>query len=208
MTPQARIKTGDKKVLIYDCAKVLFSAKGFKETSVPDITKAAGIAAGTFYLYFHSKEDLFMTLYFDENKKLKKEILEDFDPNEEPFISIKKLIQQNMEGMAANPILREWYNREVFTKIEEKFREQNGLARVSFLYDSFLEIVEDWQAMGKLRDDIDSGMIMALFTAVITIDTHKDEIGLQYFPKIQEYLTQFIFTGLAPVLKTRDVSKE
>lgn len=198
MAPQGRQKTGDKKKLIHDCAKNLFSANGFKETNVPDITRDAGIAAGTFYLYYPSKENLFMEIYLEENEKLKRMILEEFNPNEDPLTSILELMQKNTEGMATNPILHEWYNKEVFSKIEESFRKENGLENVNFMYDSFLEIVAKWQADGKLRVDIDTEMIMALFAVVATIDTHKDEIGLKYFPKIQDYLTEFIFKGLTP----------
>lgn len=201
MTPQGRQKTGDKKRLIYDNAKELFSANGFKETNVPDITRAAGIAAGTFYLYYPSKENLFMEIYMNENKILKQAILEDFDEDEDPMNSIQNLIQRNLEGMAANPILREWYNKDVFAKIEEKFREENGVEAVDFMYDSFLELVAKWQAEGKIRADIDKEMVMALFGAVIAIDTHKEEIGVQYFPEILSYLTEFIMTGLKPSAK-------
>jgi hypothetical protein len=101
-----------------------------------------------------------------------------------------------MAGMAANPILREWYNKDVFRKIEEKYREKSGLERVDFLYASFLEIIRKWQVQGKMRADIAAEMIMALFSAVIVIDLHKDEIGFQYFPQIQMHLTDFIMQGL------------
>ena len=47
-----------------------------------------------------------------------------------------------------------------------------------------------------MRDDIDSELIMAIFTALIVIDTHKEEIGLQYFPQILDYLTEFTMRGL------------
>jgi AcrR family transcriptional regulator len=39
-------------------AKKVFAAKGFAGTAVSDIVKAAGVAQGTFYLYFDSKEDV------------------------------------------------------------------------------------------------------------------------------------------------------
>jgi hypothetical protein len=35
-----------------------------------------------------------------------------------------------------------------------------------------------------------------MFMAIINIDTHKDEIGLQYFPQLQEYLTELVLKGL------------
>jgi AcrR family transcriptional regulator len=157
----------------------------------------AGIAAGTFYLYYPSKEKLFMDIFLEENIKLKKSILEVVDPNGDPLRVIQELMQRNIEGITANPILREWYNKDVFARIEEKYRQENGLEHVDFMYDSYKEIVKKWQAGGKLRNDIDGDMIMAIFAAVINIDTHKEEIGLQYFPKIQDYLTEFIMDGLA-----------
>lgn len=64
----------DKKTKIYDCGKEIFSNKGFKDTNVSDITKKAGIAIGTFYNYYPSKEKLFMDIFLEENAKLKKTV--------------------------------------------------------------------------------------------------------------------------------------
>ena len=46
------------------------------------------------------------------------------------------------------------------------------------------------------RQDLDSEMIMMIFAAIVNIDTHKDEIGLQYFPELLEILTEFVMKGL------------
>ncbi|MDD4074567.1 MAG: TetR/AcrR family transcriptional regulator [Eubacteriales bacterium] len=43
---------------ILDAANALFSQKGFDDTSVNDILGAIGIAKGTFYYYFKSKEEV------------------------------------------------------------------------------------------------------------------------------------------------------
>lgn len=64
----------DKKTKIYECAKELFSNKGFKDTNVSGITKMAGIAVGSFYNYYPSKEKLFMDIFLEENEKLKKAV--------------------------------------------------------------------------------------------------------------------------------------
>lgn len=58
----------DKKALIYDCAKKLFSAKGFKDTNILEITKKAGMAVGTFYNYYPSKEKLSMDVFLEEQE--------------------------------------------------------------------------------------------------------------------------------------------
>ena len=186
----------DKKTDIFQCAKELFSVNGFKETNVADITKLAGIAVGTFYNYYPSKEKLFLEIYMKENVKLKKDIMESVDINEEPLLLMKEVIRLNFEGMSSNPILREWYNRDVFNKIEQLFRAENGMDAVSFLYGSFFELVQKWQTEGKMRKDLDPEFIMAVFGAVINIDMHKDEIGLKYFPEIMDYISEFVMKGL------------
>lgn len=48
----------DKKNRLMTTAIELFGTKGYNKTSISDIAKKAGVAKGTFYLYFKSKEDL------------------------------------------------------------------------------------------------------------------------------------------------------
>ena len=191
----------DRKADIFDCGKELFSSKGFKDTNVSDITKMAGIGVGTFYNYYSSKEKLFMEIFLEENVKLKESIIGSIDLDGKPLKVVKELMFLNVSGMNSNPILREWYNRDVFSKIEQKYREENGIKRVDFLYNSFLELVKKWQVEGKMRDDIDSELIMGIFSALINIDTHKEEIGIEYFPQILDYLAEFVMKGLADLHK-------
>jgi AcrR family transcriptional regulator len=47
---------------ILDCAQNLFARQGFDGTSTRDIARAAGIAAGTLFNYFPTKEAIAMTL--------------------------------------------------------------------------------------------------------------------------------------------------
>lgn len=186
----------DKKKDIFNCGKELFSSKGFKKTNVSDITKVVGIGVGTFYNYFPSKEALFLEIFLEENIKLKKSIMEAIDLNDAPLELLKKLIALNINGMNSNPILKEWYNKDVFGKLEQQYREENGVNKVDFLYGSFVGLFQQWQTEGKIRSDIDIELIMAFFTAIINIDTHKEEIGLQYFPQILEYMAEFVMNGL------------
>jgi len=186
----------DKKAEIYRCGKELFIEKGFKDTGVADIMQRAGFAVGTFYRYYPSKDHLFMEIYNQENVALKRAILDSADPRDDPLTLIREMMRRNVQGMQANPILKEWFNREVFHKIEQRFRETNAIEHVDFFYDCFIEVVRNWQREGRMRRDIDAEMIMAIFTAFINIDLHKDEIGIQYFPELMEHLGDFIMKGL------------
>lgn len=186
----------DKKQQLYSLAKTMFSEKGFKNTSILAITKAADMAVGTFYLYYSSKEQLFMEIFKDENTRLKKSFLETLDLGQSPKEIIAQMLRLNQEGLQASPILREWYTSEEFRKIERTYREEHAIDSLDFLYDTFNMLVQRWQAEGNMRSDIDSQMIMKIFEAIINIDTHKDEIGLEYFPDLLHILTDLVLTGL------------
>jgi AcrR family transcriptional regulator len=186
----------DKKAALYDCARELFASKGFKDTNVADITKKAGFSVGTFYNYYASKDKLFVEIMERETEQMMQRILGKLDMNDDPVRLIKQLLALNMEGMLANPILRQWYNPEVSGKIERLYRDEDALQNLDFLYRDFLKLVRQWQQQGRMRADIESDMIMALFGAIIRIGYHKEEIGLQYFPALQDYLTDFVLKGL------------
>lgn len=186
----------DKKDRLYACGKVMFCSKGFKKTNVSEITRAAGMATGTFYNYYSSKDKLFMDIYIDENARLKKSIIESLDLTVAPGVVIKEMMSKNLQGMMENPILQHWYDKEVFQKIEQCWREESGLDQLDFMYEGFFDIVKNWQNEGRMRNDISPEMIMAIFGALVNVDTHKEEIGVKYFPEVLEYLTEFTLKGL------------
>ena len=49
---------GERRSELIDTARELFLTKGYEHTSVSDIVKTIGVAQGTFYYYFDSKEDV------------------------------------------------------------------------------------------------------------------------------------------------------
>ncbi|MGE5148294.1 MAG: TetR/AcrR family transcriptional regulator [Candidatus Eiseniibacteriota bacterium] len=56
---------------ILDAAELEFGARGFHDASIASITANAGVAQGTFYIYFDSKERLFRELVADLGQRLR-----------------------------------------------------------------------------------------------------------------------------------------
>jgi AcrR family transcriptional regulator len=54
--------TEQRRAEILQAAMELFSSKGFNETTMEEVATAAGVAKGTVYLYFQSKEHLLLAL--------------------------------------------------------------------------------------------------------------------------------------------------
>ncbi len=53
----------DKYQQILEAAIELFSENGMENTSIQEIAELAGVAKGTIYLYFKSKDDLMEQVY-------------------------------------------------------------------------------------------------------------------------------------------------
>jgi len=58
-TRRARQRRTVRRQQIMDAALDVFASKGYHATAVSDVQRAAGVARGTFYLYFESKHALF-----------------------------------------------------------------------------------------------------------------------------------------------------
>lgn len=57
---------------VLDAAEEVFGTRGYEAASIVDITRTAGIAQGTFYLYFPSKKAVFAELVAELGAKLRR----------------------------------------------------------------------------------------------------------------------------------------
>lgn len=62
MARRQRERTERTRRALLSAARSLFAEQGYGKTTVADITRAAGRAHGTFYLYFDNKRDVFSAL--------------------------------------------------------------------------------------------------------------------------------------------------
>ncbi len=107
-----------KRLSILDSAYELFISKSFKNTSIDDVVKKAGIAKGTFYLYFRDKHDLMERLVIRKSMQV---ILSAFDRlKEEQEKCAMNFTQQTMFLMGKIiDCLEE--NREILTLVGKRF---------------------------------------------------------------------------------------
>src|SRR5688500_618113 len=58
-----RADRGDKRDVLLRAAIETFAARGYFNAQVADVARAAGVAAGTVYLYFRSKDELLVSIF-------------------------------------------------------------------------------------------------------------------------------------------------
>lgn len=182
------------KQLIIRTAREFFAQKGFKKTQVSNITKKAGIATGTFYNYFTSKEELFLIIFTEENNNLKKSLINEVDLTGEPVEVIKELFFKFIKGMQSNSILREFFNQNTFTKIEKKTNFSADEYEVA--YKLFVPLIEKWQEEGKIIKKKPE-YIMAFFNSLFYVFLHQEDIGKVYFPELINDFIEYVVQGLS-----------
>jgi AcrR family transcriptional regulator len=92
-------------------AKRIFARKGYHRTNVADIISRAGIARGTFYLYFQNKKDLFEELLQQVVSELSKRILrlkvggDESDPVEQLRANLRRVVSYLLSERELTDIL-------------------------------------------------------------------------------------------------------
>jgi AcrR family transcriptional regulator len=66
----------DTRRRLLDAAERVFGELGYHDASVVKVAEAAGVAAGTFYLYFDSKKSIFDELVRDLNRRVRRAMKE------------------------------------------------------------------------------------------------------------------------------------
>ncbi|VDG20457.1 hypothetical protein [Lactobacillus allii] [Lactiplantibacillus mudanjiangensis] len=119
----------------------LLAEKGYQAMSIVDITKASGIAKGTFYNYFETKEDLLLALSKKHLKPLMTSIpdLAVADPQtsiQTYLVHYLQVVVDSGEQMA-----RQWIRFVVDPKNHQKWE---------FDLDALAELIQQLVTMGKL----------------------------------------------------------
>jgi AcrR family transcriptional regulator len=69
-SPSRKVATEQRRCAILQAARTVFASQGYANTIVDDIATEAGIAKGTLYLYFPSKEQIYLAALLEEARQL------------------------------------------------------------------------------------------------------------------------------------------
>jgi AcrR family transcriptional regulator len=92
----------DKRLKIIRAARELFSEKDFHDATVEEVAELAGVGKGTVYLYFPSKETLFVEVIRDGIFELEREVEGSLRGITDPSEKITKIVEINLEFLERN----------------------------------------------------------------------------------------------------------
>lgn len=181
---------------LMDEGKQLFSRFGLKKTSVGELAKAAGIAPGSFYTFFDSKETLFFEIMEKEEEKIRSRFIQlDFTREADVKESMKKFLFQMLSMVEENELLRQLLLDKNYDALLRKLPPQKFEEHLHKDSDSIGVILSKWKEI-RVAQGIEAEALAGLFRALFTISLHKQEVGEEIYPKTMELLVDLIVEGL------------
>ena len=97
----------DKPQQIIEAAVRVFARKGYYNSRVSDIAREAGIAAGTIYLYFKTKDDILVTLFRDKMAEFVDSLRKAIADEPEAASKVRTLVRLHFGLLEEDPELAE-----------------------------------------------------------------------------------------------------
>jgi AcrR family transcriptional regulator len=99
----ARPKSEDKRIAILDAASRLFAERGLAAAPTSEISKRAGVAEGTLFTYFRTKDHLINALYREIKLELADAMMSDFPRNKSVRTRLQHVWNRYVNWGIANP---------------------------------------------------------------------------------------------------------
>jgi len=97
----------EKPQQIIEAAVRVFARKGYFNARVSDIAREAGIAAGTIYLYFDTKEEILITLFRDKMAGFVETVRQAIAEEHDAVAKLRRLVRLHFQILEENPELAE-----------------------------------------------------------------------------------------------------
>ncbi len=162
---EERLPKGDKADRILEAALNVFSAKGFQNATIQEISKSATVSEGTIYEYFNNKENLLFSILerqFHNNLNLLDELFE----VKTPLRKLKRFMRYHFTVYLTQPafvkvfLLDAIYNSGFYTS--------NAYKPFQQYIESIDEILDEGKEDGSIRSEINNRVFRNLFMGIFS----------------------------------------
>jgi len=189
---------------LVDAARRTFGEKGFKATTVSEIVKEAGVAQGTFYLYFDSKEEVLEAL----GESIAEEILDVIKARvDDTTMSAPEKIRVIFDFSGDVPGVDGKLVSEFHTEPYRHYHDQLAGHMVTLMVPLLAEVIEQGVSEGVFH--VRNAELSALF--IIAPGLHNsalDEGRSHDFEQYEEAYAEFVFQTLGYEESVRPANME
>ncbi|MEP7147348.1 MAG: TetR/AcrR family transcriptional regulator [Acidobacteriota bacterium] len=142
----------DKREAILRAATSVFAEKGFFNSKVADIAKAAGVADGTVYLYFKNKDDVLHSIFDRAMGEFIADGRRELATLDKPEDKLRRIAELHLERLGADRNMAIVFQVELRGSI--KFMQEFSAAGFSEYLDIIRATIDEGQNRGVFRSDL------------------------------------------------------
>jgi TetR/AcrR family fatty acid metabolism transcriptional regulator len=137
---------------ILEAAIKIFARQGFRQSTVSQIAREAGVADGTIYLYFKNKDDILVHFFGVKARQVFDRFREAVARGADSLEKLRNLIRVHLSEFQDDPDMAIVYHVE--THQISRLAEDQIRAMGKMYHDIISDIVEEGQQAGLIRRDI------------------------------------------------------
>jgi TetR/AcrR family fatty acid metabolism transcriptional regulator len=142
----------EKPQQIIEAAIRVFARSGYYNSRVSDIAREAGIASGTIYLYFKTKDEILVTLFREKMAAFVGQLRAAIAREPDAEAKIRRLVALHFEVLERNPALAEVVQVEL--RQGHKFFRGASAHEVSQYFALIGSVLQEGIAAGRFRSDL------------------------------------------------------
>lgn len=142
----------DKPQQIIEAAVRVFARKGYFNSRVSDIAREAGIAAGTIYLYFATKDDILITVFREKMASFVETVRQAIAVEDDAVAKLRRLIRLHFEFLEDHPALAEVVQIEL--RQGEKLFRGAATQEIAAYFALIASVFEAGVSAGRFRSEL------------------------------------------------------
>jgi TetR/AcrR family fatty acid metabolism transcriptional regulator len=151
----------DKRDAILRAAIKVFARNGYFQSQVADVARVAGVAAGTVYLYFRSKDDLLVSIFERTMKDAIAEGRAALADVPDPAERLRRIARLHLERLGRDRELAVVVQVELRQSI--KFMEHFSSTHLQDYLNIIRRTIADGQEAGVFRKDVSANIAAKVF---------------------------------------------
>ena len=207
---EERSKREERADRILDAAAELMLRWGYNKTTIDDIARYAGVAKGTIYLHWKTREDLFMALMRREYVRLMEDIQQRISGDPEGG-TLHGITKHSMLATMKSPLMKAVLLRDT-DLLGEWTRKEYASPSYSAQIAQSLALIELARSRGVVRDDIDVRrqvfMLDAITMGFLMIDQYMPDDFKYSDEEIVEMTAETVERVFAPSQQPDEKTKQ
>jgi len=178
----------------------LFTTQGIRKTSLEELVAPSGIAKSTFYVFFDSKEALYLELMLRQTAEVKRRVIDGaLLTGTDTRDGLRRFLRATLDELATNPLWRRLTTHpEEMQAVARKLDPERVTGMAENPVTALTDFVVQHQATGDITGT-DPAVVVGVLQTVLLVPMNAERLAdPDRYPQILDLLIDIVTAGLTP----------